>query len=1036
MMPEKDAALATTNDFLRRYLTDLENGRVQSLSEYVRAHPGSDHLLPELWSVLHDQAGVPLTVAPTGDDLRRLSAAGRSLASAPDSIAELVDRTLADREAEAPADLVDGYRLVEEIGRGGQGRVYRARDLTLDREVAIKVLPTGASPEELRRLRREGLIAARLDDPCLCKAYDIGDCGRGTYVVMQFVPGETLSARIAAACEGHVVLAPATGEPPQDALLRFVARMGRTLDRMHQAGVLHRDIKPGNVMVADDGRPVILDLGLARTDEDMTLTRADTLLGTLDYMAPELLANTTDGHDPRSEVWSLGVVLFECLTARRPFQATTRAGLSEAILKAPLPPELLRKMSRDLRAVLETALDRDRDRRYATAGAFAEDLERLLRRQPVLARPIGPVLQARRAIQRRPAAAIALISAIVLPTIWALEAQVGERRATRYLGETLGTVESLLVQIAGVNLDDMPRGAALRRQLLEDAAARYRRLADDDRLGDDVDAGLARVEVELARLAMEQDQLDDALRYATRARERLGRLLARTPDEVALQDSAASAGLRYAAILIRKGNLEPALVGLEASNAELDARQPTPRVLALRIEARMELADAHRRNRQLDAARRALQEVLAITEAIGEPAQATAAVAWLCLAELHRAAGEFEHLDDALSASEVATQTVFRRTPSNRYAIGMLCLQQFYRADLRALEHEPAMVRANLARAQVLLSELGAAYPHWRQVDLMRWRYHEYDLRHSVAKESAMRLGEVVDGALRDVRAFDARLRSSRELLLAAAALMQSLVAALPEGDALARPRAEVETMSAELLREVARRCPDIAPQGLADDVAWQCIVRLGEPLRLGEVPDAEAAPPSSALARVVSTSLRHIGLHLAQDENRPEDALRQYETAHLIMEDAYARDPTSMTRRFLFYAMDRQARQLMLLGRWDEAIALREAGEAHFLLDAAQRSGEACLDHWVTYGPIRATEPLADAQTQVAPPVRARFGAVLARAVQSLDAGSRLSSQDLMTVRSQLVQRGREILDAALATGWRPPEPPAQDALLGVFYR
>lgn len=321
------------------------------------------------------------------------------------------------------------YEIVRELGRGGQGVVYLARDLRLERRVALKVLSRSesnsfthsAQTHSTLRLRREAEIASKLDHPGICVVYEMGVEDGWPFIAMRYVEGETLAQLIAA--ERH----PAQTAPPVpgrarlreiDWMIELVERAARTAHTAHLASVIHRDLKPGNVMVTPTGDPVILDFGLAcDSDSDAaTLTVSGQLIGSPAYMAPEQVDPTRGAVDARSDVYALGAMLYECLTLQRPFEAPTRDALYRAILsEAPQDPRVARpEISHDLSVVLATALEKDRDRRYKSALDLADELRRVRVHEPILARPAGPWLRLRRWAQRNPGLAALMVTALVL----------------------------------------------------------------------------------------------------------------------------------------------------------------------------------------------------------------------------------------------------------------------------------------------------------------------------------------------------------------------------------------------------------------------------------------------------------------------------------------------------------------------------------------------------------------------------------------------------------------------------------------------
>jgi tetratricopeptide (TPR) repeat protein len=265
------------------------------------------------------------------------------------------------------------YRVLEEIGRGGMGVVYRAHDEQLDRDVALKVLPTGLLADEnaRRRFRREALALAKLNHPNVGVVYEFGDQGGIDFLVMELVSGISLDAKLAA------------GPMPEKEILRLGAQFADGLEASHAKGILHRDLKPGNLRLATDGRLKILDFGLAQSMESDTddatasLTQAKEFSGTLRYMAPEQLRGGKA--DVRTDIYSAGAVLYEMATGKRVFGDVTGPVLVGAILeKLPSSPSSWnRTISPALESVILKAIDKDPDRRYQSARELRVDLERI-----------------------------------------------------------------------------------------------------------------------------------------------------------------------------------------------------------------------------------------------------------------------------------------------------------------------------------------------------------------------------------------------------------------------------------------------------------------------------------------------------------------------------------------------------------------------------------------------------------------------------------------------------------------------------------
>jgi serine/threonine protein kinase len=237
----------------------------------------------------------------------------------------------------AASSRVGPYEIKALLGAGGMGQVWRAHDTRLERDVALKVLPAEALGDDaaLARLIREARLASKLNHPHICTVYDVGEAEGQTYIAMELVEGQPLSARVA------------DGALPVDDVVRYGQQMADALAHAHGRGVVHRDFKSANVVVTPDGQVKVLDFGLAKrlTDEQLadattvsrqSLSAPGVVAGTLAYMAPEQLKGQPA--DARSDIWALGVVLYELAAGQRPFQGQTGFQLSSAILSQALPP--------------------------------------------------------------------------------------------------------------------------------------------------------------------------------------------------------------------------------------------------------------------------------------------------------------------------------------------------------------------------------------------------------------------------------------------------------------------------------------------------------------------------------------------------------------------------------------------------------------------------------------------------------------------------------------------------------------------------
>src|SRR2546423_2992542 len=310
------------------------------------------------------------------------------------------------RAAKMLGDFGD-YKLLEEIGRGGKGVVYRARQKSLNRTVALKVVGLGqwSSTPHLRRFRRDAEAAASLEHPQIVPIYEIGEREGSCYFSMKFIEGgqldevvrrEPMSIRRAA---------------------ELIAKVARTVQYAHQHGILHRDIKPGNILLDQQGEPHLTDFGLARLVEmESTVTSTMEVLGTPSYMAPEQAVGNNAQLTSATDVYGLGAVLYQLLTGHPPFAGGTTYETIRLVLDTePRQPRLWSpKVDRDLSTICLKCLEKDPKRRYSSALALAEDLERWLKHEPILARRTGLVTRGRKWVRRNPTSALLAVALVAL----------------------------------------------------------------------------------------------------------------------------------------------------------------------------------------------------------------------------------------------------------------------------------------------------------------------------------------------------------------------------------------------------------------------------------------------------------------------------------------------------------------------------------------------------------------------------------------------------------------------------------------------
>lgn len=495
-MPEPEDR-SPVDRFLDEFWSDVDADRVLSAEEYVARHPGLDA------SRIRRELAVFLS-GPTRPEREPDGAALAPLVHEPGAAA---------RPPALPAR-VGRYVVERALGEGGMGLVLLGRDPELARAVVVKTLHARFASDErsLERLRREARIAGRIDHDGICPVLDVVEEASGrVYLVLPFIEGETLADRLAAARRAvaargvrgkrdratpfeAIVGSRTTNASGSDVgesrpsggggdlrhVVRLAERIALAAHALHEAGIVHRDLKPGNVMIRPDGAPVILDFGLALDSSNgaaLRLTQEGDPLGTPLYMAPEQVEARLDGVDRRTDVHALGVILYELLTLRTPYEAPSREAVYRMILHGnPLAPhKFASAIPRDLEAVCLKALASEPAARYATALALAEDLRRVRTLEPTLAKPPSILGRLLRRVRRHPGVALGLAAGLVLAVAAAYAA--ARWRGARFTVDDYSIALAALREVAGGRAPSPEQITRLSR-LLPDAAARQRFLAN------------------------------------------------------------------------------------------------------------------------------------------------------------------------------------------------------------------------------------------------------------------------------------------------------------------------------------------------------------------------------------------------------------------------------------------------------------------------------------------------------------------------------------------------------------------------------
>jgi len=305
---------------------------------------------------------------------------------------------------------IPGYELLEPLGEGGMGVVYKARQIKLNRIVALKMVLGGhrAKPQELIRFLAEAEAVASIKHPNVVQVFEFGDAQGRPFLAMEYLDGGSLSERLK------------TKLTPNESA-QLIEKLARAVQAAHDQQIVHRDIKPGNILFDTNGEPKITDFGLAKKSGGSDLTRTQAVMGTPAYMAPEQAKGESKFVGPAADVWALGVILYECLTGKRPFLGETALEIMRNVTDTePIAPRKLAPgLSRDVELICLKCLNKNPAERYATAGQIAADLENHRLGKSISVRPIGQMRSTIKWVKRNKAVSVA-IAAMVLGTVVSL----------------------------------------------------------------------------------------------------------------------------------------------------------------------------------------------------------------------------------------------------------------------------------------------------------------------------------------------------------------------------------------------------------------------------------------------------------------------------------------------------------------------------------------------------------------------------------------------------------------------------------------
>ena len=372
-----------------------------------------------------------------------------------------------------PLPSLPGYEIVRELGRGAMGVVYQARQLGFKRLVALKMMLSGiyGGDDERERFSTEAQAVARLQHPNIVQVYEVGEHDGKPFFSMEFCPGGALDKKLSEA-----PLSPAEAA-------RLVETLAGAVQLAHSRNIVHRDLKPANILLTADGAPKITDFGLAKAlDADGAQTTTGAIMGTPRYMAPEQASGKTHSVGPAADVYALGVILYECLTGRPPFQGdSVLETLEQVRTREPASLRQLRRGTpRDLETICLKCLRKEPERRYASAEALAEDLRRWREGKPIAARAVGSVERSVKWV-RRHAVASALAAAVLLGTVlgvagvvWKyIEAEkqkhiaVAEKQEAQHEADKATKVRDFLVSILKLSDRKDKGGTLTAREILD-----------------------------------------------------------------------------------------------------------------------------------------------------------------------------------------------------------------------------------------------------------------------------------------------------------------------------------------------------------------------------------------------------------------------------------------------------------------------------------------------------------------------------------------------------------------------------------------
>jgi tetratricopeptide (TPR) repeat protein len=628
---------------------------------------------------------------------------------------------------------IPGYRVLGELGRGGAGVVYKARQLTLNRLVALKVIQAGqqALPGAVDRFRAEAEAVARFQHPNIIQVYEVGEHEGLGYLALEYAAGGSLETAIAGT--------------PQDAgaSAALLEGLARAIHYAHECGIIHRDLKPANVVMTEGRVPKITDFGLAKLlEQEGAATVSGTILGTPSYMAPEQFLGDSREITPAADVYALGAILYETLTGRPPFKgATPLSTLDQVANQEPLDPsKLQRNTPPDLETICLKCLEKDPSRRYPTAEALADDLRRFLDGRPILARPSPAWERAAKWARRRPGLARALAGvALAIAVVFAgilyynallragvlaarlakAEADRNSRVALDQRNLALKALDKLIYEVQE-RLGETPATRFLRRSLLDTAIDGLDELASSaEAAPPDLSRAVAHQKLgEIYRQVGRSGEASSQLEQSVRLAEQLATA---APRDLAVKDCLGRSHVGLGEIRLRAGQTDLALenfqrvVDLAEEIAGAGAGRPGARRGLL--EAYVRLGRAHGYHGDFERARAWFQKARALADRwrADEPdnAEAAAMLAWSHrkIADIGKLSGDLGAAQgDYLKAIEIGRESL-KAHPADLETRTHLATALNDLAGVLHLRRDLAGAGPLSAEAEALFADLATADP-------------------------------------------------------------------------------------------------------------------------------------------------------------------------------------------------------------------------------------------------------------------------------------------------------------------------------------